>query len=298
MTEQFKTETKSKCARSLIVISIVLAIGTFVLSYLYYNQIRITDAKISEVIETTREKESVKAELNLLLTQYDSLMTDNDSINFMLEEEQIKIKGLLNDINLNKQQIRSYKKELNTLRDVMKSYVVQIDSLNTKNQFLIAENIEVKKKFNQEREEKKVLEEKAKDLEGKVETASILSAKSISFEIYKKKGRITRMADKVEKIKVAFSIPENSIALSEVKKIFVRIARPDELIIAESESNLFDFEGKQIVYSAMREVEYNHLTNNEVDIYCDNNETLIPGIYNVDIFSEGKIIGTSTFELR
>ena len=76
------------------------------------------------------------------------------------------------------------------------------------------------------------------------------------------------MADKVVKIKVNFFIPENSIALSEEKNIYIRIARPDELILAESEFNLFEFEGKEIVYSSMRVVEYNNINDNNVGSIC------------------------------
>lgn len=296
-----ETEKIGKDCRSqslFISIIVILGIGVITFGYLYYQQIKLTEIQIAEVIETTKAKESVKAELGLLLTQYDSLMTDNDSINYMLEEEQIKIKGLIKNINNNKSKIRSYKKELSTLRDVMRSYIVQIDSLNTKNKFLTAENIEVKLKFKEERKAKKLLEEKAKNLEEKVETASTLSAKLVNIEVLKKRGRKTRIADKVIKIKICFQLPENSIAVSEDKEIFVRIARPDELVMAESEYNLFDFEGKQIVYSAMRVIEYNNISNNDVCIFCDNQESLIPGTYTVDIFSEGKIIGTSTFVLR
>ena len=70
------------------------------------------------------------------------------------------------------------------------------------------------------------------------------------------------------------------------------------MIIAESEFNLFDFEGKEIVYSAMRVIEYDNTKVNDACIFVDNNESLIPGTYNVDIFTNGKLIGNGSFSLK
>ena len=91
MTKSMEKTKDCRFNRLSISIIIILSLGVIFLSYLYLNQIKATDVKIAEVIETTKEKEAVRLELNGLLNQYDSLMTDNDSINFLLEEEQIKI---------------------------------------------------------------------------------------------------------------------------------------------------------------------------------------------------------------
>lgn len=93
----------------------------------------------------TDEKDSLVNELSNLMFQYDTLKTNNVSLNAKLEAEQNKIKSLLTIQTSNAQKIRLYKKELATLRKVMKSYIVQIDSLNTKNIQLTTENIEVRK---------------------------------------------------------------------------------------------------------------------------------------------------------
>ena len=141
-----KKDNKSNLIYTSIIV--LLSIIIVIIAYLYINQIKETDLKIEEVIKTTSEKESVKAELNSLLVQYDSLMTDNDSINYMLEEQQIKIMKYIKEIDSGKSKIKSYKKELSTLRNIMKSYVVQIDSLNTRNKLLIEENKNVTQKFS------------------------------------------------------------------------------------------------------------------------------------------------------
>ncbi len=298
MTEQVNKK-QSKGIRILYIVVIsVLVVIIGIISYLYNQQIDETEQKISEIVKVTEEKAEIKAELSSMYIQYDSLETDNDSLIIIRDEQKDKIKSLLNNINNKKFEIRSYKKEITTMRNIMKSYIFQIDSLNTRNQLLIAENKEVKAKFRNEKKAKEKLQSMADELEEKIEIASTLKAKEINIEILKKRGRMTKSAQRVEKVKVCFLLPENAIAESGSKEIFIRIARPDELVLTESETNLFLFEDKEIVYSAMRIVDYNNLISNDACIFYNNYEELIPGTYNVDIFLDGQIIGESVFTLK
>ena len=131
---------KKKTPVLLIIFTFLLIIAIGVLGWQYMEQ-----KKEAEIIQQELElqKEELAGELNEMYIQYDSLKTDNDSMNIKLEAEQLKIQQLLAIQASNLEKIRLYKKELGTLREVMKSYIVQIDSLNTKNLALIAANEEV-----------------------------------------------------------------------------------------------------------------------------------------------------------
>ena len=60
-----------------------------------------------------------------------------------LEKERTRIVKLLSINASNVQLIKKYKSEITTMREIMKSYIVQIDSLNTRNKILVAENTEI-----------------------------------------------------------------------------------------------------------------------------------------------------------
>jgi hypothetical protein len=179
----------------------------------------------------------------------------------------------------------------------MKNYVYQIDSLHTSNQILREENAEVRSQFRRIEQIKETLEQEKQNLEEKVTIASTLQAKDFVIEVTRNKGRKTRYAEKVEMISVCFQILENTIAEVGSKDIYMRIARPDELVLTHSEENLFLFEDKEIVYSARRTIEYDRKSA-EICIFYENSSELIPGNYNVDIFAEGKLIGSSVFSLK
>lgn len=254
-----------------------------------------------ELKDTNTEKASLEKEYTEMLAQYESLQTDNKQISEQLEQEKMKIKEMLDEIKKIKSnnfyQINQYKKELNTLREIMRSYIVQIDSLNTRNKILAEENKQVKTDYNKVKTEKDILAQKTEDLTQKVDVASTLRAISISPLPVNDKAKEVYKSKKVTKIKTCFTLSENSIAKPGNRVIFLRIARPDKEILPNSENEFFEYNCEQIMYSAKREIDYQN-KDIEMCIYWANNGQLTGGIYTVDLFSDGKHIGTSTFSLK
>ncbi|PLX10923.1 MAG: hypothetical protein C0597_15925 [Marinilabiliales bacterium] len=81
------------------------------------------------------------------------------------------------------------------------------------------------------------------------------------------------------------------------RDVFVRIAGPDDYILAKSEKDLFEYEGQEIVYSAKRPVDYAG-KDLDVTVYWDNNGALIEGTYEVYIFADGNEIGNVQFQIE
>ena len=146
------------------IILAVLFILLSVIAFMYFDQRKKTDKIIAQMTETTREKENLTIELDNMLQEYNSLKTDNDSLSFQMQLEQDKIKQMLNEVRrvkaTNVSLIAQYKKELSTLRKIMRGYIVQIDSLNTLNIQLLDENVKVKNQYTQSQKDYKSLSEK------------------------------------------------------------------------------------------------------------------------------------------
>ncbi len=278
----------------LTVLVVILAISLGLL-YLQYNKKKSDDAIVQEALK--EEKNSLTNELRDMMSEYEGLKSDNDSLNRKIDKQQDRIKNLLAVNYGNIEKIKLYKKELTTLREIMKSYIVQIDSLNTKNQKLVSENTEVKSALDVARKSNEDLSKEKEDLNSKVQMASVLSAKDIKVTPLNKRGKDTERASRVLKIQVCFTLRENSIIPAGEKDVFLRLTRPDDLVLATSEQDLFSYDGKKIVYSAKRTIAYE---NKDIDacIFWDNGGQLIPGNYKTDLFSDGKLIGSSTFILK
>ena len=251
--------------------------------------------------EITTEKLELENELKLLSQDYDSLQTSNDTLNVQLKMEQEKITELLDRMrvfrNNSYAEINKYKRELGTLKGVLRDYIVQIDSLNTRNQLLTAENLKVKKQINWVKERNEKLQESSENMKEVISKASALDLVNLTCEPINKKGRTVKKISKTVKLKSSFTIQKNITATTGLKEIFVRLTRPDEVVLGNPQNLLFDFENTKLVYSAKRDIDFEGDAL-EVSIFWDNDGSLISGEYKVDVFAEGNHIGNSNFLLK
>jgi predicted nuclease with TOPRIM domain len=197
------------------------------------------------------------------------------------------------------QKINSYQKEVTTLRGIMRDFVVQIDSLNRRNQELMAENIEVKEQFKRVESEKAQLSQEKVRLEQNLQRAAVLQVRDFFVEALNNRNKETKFARRTDKLRIYFILNENVSARRGTKNVYARIMRPDQLLMSKDEKNLFQFEDLKIQYSAMREVVYEG-HDLPVAIFWDNSNEpeLMTGKYTVDLFADGRNIGTTTFELK
>jgi predicted nucleic acid-binding Zn-ribbon protein len=295
-----ETQTKKKLSLQMIILVIMALIVVFLLVDKLLQKKK-TDSIIVQLTESNTEKQSISEELKGLYQQYEGLKTNNDTINSKLIQEQTKIKDLMEQLKYvqisNEVKIKEYKKEVNTLRQIMRSYIVQIDSLNTKNQLLTAENKDVKTKYQSVLTEKKGLSTERDSLAGTVQKASTLKAINMLAIGINIRGKETNKVSNLDKIKVCFTIDENIIASKGNKIVYLRIAKPDKYVLKESEYDLFEFEGKEIAYTSKREINYKG-DQADICIYWKKAEELLPGLYYVDVFTDGKRIGTMAFSLK
>ena len=243
------------------------------------------------------EKDSIKSELTHMLINYDSLKTNNEDLNQHLLLTQNQIKDLLVQVEQVKKasykEISDYKDKVTTLRGIMRDLYNQIDSLNERNKILYAENVQVKQKYSTEKIKNEQLQKEKEELEQTVKKAQILEALDLRVTGLNPRNRETDRVAKTQKIMVSFSLSKNLTTPRGAKMVYVRIMRPDQLLLVDDPNDLFTFEDLQIPCSAKREVNYEGMEL-PVNIYWDNtgHEPLIPGIYTVDIFADGYNIGT------
>jgi len=244
----------------------------------------------------TQEKDSLANELRHMVIAYDTLRTNNDTLNAGLERERNRIVQLLAVNASNSQLIKKYRSEITTMREIMKSYIVQIDSLNTRNQNLVAENTEIRQQITQVRSSNTELSKAREELSSKVEIASVIQAKDILAVPLNKKRKETSRISLLENLRVCFTLRENPIAIAGPKEVFMRVIRPDSLVISPSPENLFDYNENKMIFSASRTVDY---TNQDVElcIFLANTGDFVPGNYSVELFLENNLIGKTNFLL-
>jgi hypothetical protein len=285
--------TKKSTSSGMIITAIILGVALIVLVYMYFDK----RSKMQEMeMVLTQEKDSLANELRHMAVAYDTLKTNNDTLNAGLEKQKNKIVQLLSINASNVQLIKKYRSEITTMRDIMKSYIVQIDSLNTRNKLLASENTEIKQQISQVRNTNTELSKVKEELSSKVEVASIIQAKNIAAVSLNKKRKETTRINLLDKLRICFTLRENPLAQAGQKDVYMRVVRPDSLVVTSSPDNLFEYKGNKIIYSATRQVDYMN-QDIEVCIFLDNNGDFVVGNYSVELYLEDNIIGRTNFML-
>jgi len=282
----------------------IIIIETATLLWFAYDRTvqSIDNKQLTENLEKEiDEKDAVQLELQNMLEQYESIKTNNQTLNQKLEKEQERIIELMTKLKSVKRnelyKIKELQKEAETLRNIMKSYVKQIDSLNTRNKILINTNRDITQRYELEKDEKNNLIVQRDSLTNKVKQAAILETSGINILALNKKGKETSKAKKLTKFKACFTLEDNIIARRGTKNVYIRIAGPDNMILRNDESGFFMFNGKEIAYSAKRVILYNGDDMN-VCMYWLNNLEQPGGNYSLDIFVDGYNIGKKTIKLK
>ena len=276
----------------------VLLIGALAFLGIRLNQANKANEEMVQLFEL--EKEEMENEYSTFATQYDEMqiLISNDSLVAQLEREKLRTQQLLEELRATKAsnaaEISRLKKELKTVRAVMRSYVVQIDSLNQINEKLSKENKRVRTQYAEATKKVEVLQEEAKNLSDKVTLAAQLDASNIRIEPRNKKGKATSSVKSVIKFVIDFTIVKNITAPTGERTIYVRIAQPDGSILTKDASRTFKYENTKLEYSIKKLIEYTGEEHN-VTVYWDVEEFLTPGEYTVYLFSDGVMIGEKSF---
>jgi len=294
---QKKQKTKDK--RNNIIV-IALSVVLVALAVLFFLQRREHNVIMGEI---KAEKDSIQFQLTEIAAGYDSLSTENDTINEQLFVAQAKVKDLLIEVAQTKKvsynKITGYQKQVTTLRGIMRTFVVQIDSLNQVNQELRDENFEVKEQYKEVEQINVQLNQDKENLQQNLKRASMLEARELIAEPLNTRSKATKYAKRTVKIRTYFVLSKNVTTKRGAKNIYTRIMRPDQLLMSKSKDNIFQFEDLKIQYSAVREVNYEG-KELPVAIFWDNTSEpqLMVGTYTVDLFADGNNIGTTTFEIK
>lgn len=223
----------------------------------------------------------------------------NDSLIAQLAQEKKRAEDLLAELKRTKKndaaEILRLKKELATLRAILRNYVMQIDSLNRLNQALTNENESLKRDNQQQRQHVSSLIEEKETLTDKVAIAAQLDANGITLLAKNKKGKAAKRIKDVKKFQLSFNIARNVTAQTGMKSIYVRILTPTNAVLTTG--GTFPYENRTLEYSIRKDIEYTG-EDQAVTVYWDVNEALSAGTYRADIFADGHNIGTTTLSIN
>lgn len=280
----------------IIIVALVAVLGV-----LTFQHFRVT----SEIREEFRiERDTLNSQIGGLITEIDNINLRNDSVSNELRAhiavERDRADSLMTRLkkerNMNREKLRQYEKELGTLRTIMRRYVHQIDSLNTLNKKLASENVTIREKVAIETSRANIAEERAQEMANKIKLGSIVKARNIVLGAYNTGGTNVTRASRASKFRTDLTLTANELTIPGTRNVYIRIIGPDGAVLSGGADCIMEFEGDMISYSAEREVDYD---NKDLDVsiffnYAD----IVSGVYKVEIYMDGYLIGETELAMR
>jgi uncharacterized coiled-coil DUF342 family protein len=327
MSEEIKKIDSSKKVIVVLLIAIIGLIGGIAyLSKIYSDKIQELNKALGEntklksdlnevnksigsVVDIEGRSNDLKTNLTKMLSNYDELIKMDKSKADSLNIEKSKIQGLLNQINTLKSQgnltyskLLKMERENETLREIMKGYIKEIDQLNQLNKQIQTDLDETSEKLTTTETERDEYKKVADETSEKVKQGAKLQAYSFtSSGMELKRNNSTKETTKAKEtiqIKCLFTVGSNSLASAGKKTVYMQVITPEGKTLQSRSSNIVNVDGTSIPFSEKRDIDYEN-NNIDVGIYYDmRGEKATKGTYKVRLYCEGNLIGTDSFTLK
>lgn len=284
---------------SLAILVILALAGVAVWLFMGLQQQKQANEELQELAEL--DKQEMEHEYERFTLQYSEMITqiNNDSIVAQLTQEQLRTQQLLEELKKVKsddaREIARLKKELSTVRQVLRSYIRQVDSLNQLNETLRSENLMIRDELEQTTREKQGLQSEKQSLTQKVAIAAQLDATGITLTAMRD-GKPTRKnkLKKANQLMVTYTIARNVTATNGQRTLYTVIKKPNGDVLTDGSS--FSYENRTLKASAKNFVEYTG-EQTTVQSYWSGTDMLSAGTYLVSIFADGHLIGSGRFNM-
>ena len=283
--------------------AMLLAIAVALIGYAYWQHAEMRRFKERVSLEAERERlEEEYADISQEYNFYEqrNVYFNNDSLSEQLAREKLRVQRLLEELRTNKDfsssTLDSLQFQLKTLRQSIRFYRSQIDSLSRENQQLQAERNDALDRYRKAAQTADRLQKDNENLHEKVNQAARLEAIDLQIETLNKRGKNTLSCDKVERIKIQFVIARNTLVPHGEKEIYLCIVKPDGQTLVKDRTNIFTH-NDQKYYSLRQIMDYTGIA--EKMYFSWNVEEYLPvGIYSVEIYADNQLIGSGIFSLK
>ena len=260
---EVEIERQRRSIKGLTTVVVLLAVlllpaAYFSVSYAIKNKAISDDYAIVQSARKLFEEQNtmLQRDAESLVSELESLKDQNDTMLVKYQEAVVMLEQLQREKTYNYEQLAKYKREVETLRGVMRGYLRQIDSLNTINSNLQAENVAYRREITTAQQRADVAEEKADELNTKVRIGAVIRSSGIRMVMLNSNSKEVRRVRQASRLRVDFELTANELAEPGEKSVYLCITAPDGYILSSENMILFMFEGDEMMASAMRKVDY------------------------------------------
>ncbi len=315
--------TKSNNILSYALIGIILLLGLNGYQLYINSQLKQDTAnQKTELIELEKIKTELDQDYKAAIEGLDELRGDNEELNQLIDSQKLSLQGQkekINNLIWSKRELGKARKEMKALKDQAEQYIKELIKLRDDNQFLTSSNTQLKEEkeaLNQlyaeiaqareilivEKEE--IIKEKA-ILSGKVDIAEAIKINYMEVQGYQVKddGKTKKKnkAKNINMLRTCFLTETNVVAKGGEQEFYIRIIDPVGEIIADSNGGAGVLTNKldntQVMYTTSGSIDYqNEDTRGCISLSLS--EKIMKGIYDVEIYNNGFMVGKGDFKLK
>jgi cell division protein FtsB len=289
---------KSSNSKILIIALTVLLFG--LIGYTFYNN---NDHK--EAIKFLQdEKEQIIGNLTAMEEKYDVAIAENTSLSDSLTMEKEKIALLKDSVQnlkkINSDVLRRYRNQLANLEQTNERLLDQVDSLMFANNILTEEKDSINSQLEIQTSFNDTLVAQNMELARKVEIGGAINVENVVVTAMKMRSNgkytETNKAQKTDAIKVEFRLIENEIAEPGDKEAYIILRNPAGQVI-NAKGTFLVKDGSEMKYTDQTIVNYSNANLDVVMLVERKGEKYEKGTYPIEVFVEGKLVGSANLEL-
>lgn len=293
------SKSGGKSTYILVGLIVILLIAASV--YIFFRE---QDAKErnAELMTAYSRLDSIGNELNDRILKIEELGGDIEDLTLIRDSLEMEKESLKESRLRSNQQIRQLKGRVEGYKELLLMKDAEIEELRIVNEELLTENTELKTERNQLNQNLRQAQRTQEVLTEKVNIASRLVAENIKVMAISARGKEKEdefRARQIAQLKVSFSIAKNDVAPVEGKEILMRIKDENDNVLFDVArgSGTFVLEGKETFYTAKQQILFDNSQQGITFIY-DKGSEYLPGRYIMEIYTDGYLMGTKSFQVK
>jgi len=297
-----QSESKSKKTIFLIILGVLVTLLTIKVFLDQKEKSDLKDFYQAELEISQTKLEKISEELDKKIHAIDSLGGDITEL-LAAKEELEKEKGQLKTNQIaNRKLIGRLRRKTDGYEELLKEKDKEITRLTKVAEELMSENSDLKVEKNELNKSIVSLNENKKELEDKVEVASRLKAEGIHIYAVSSGGKEREDNFKnrqLNSLKVVFNIAKNDVAPLLAKEVIIRIIDENNQVVFDVNkgSGSFMLDGKETFYTAAKDILFDNSNQQLVFTYEKGSEYDL-GVYKMEIFTDGYLMGKKTFTVK
>lgn len=320
---------KSNNLLSYALIGMILLLGLN--GYQWYTNSQLkqdTANQKTELVELEKIRTELDQDYKAAIEGLDELRGDNKELNQLIDSQKLSLqeqKEKINNLIWTKRELGKAREEMKALKDQAQRYIVELTKLRDDNQLLASSNTQLreekdalnllyaeeqraKAEISQARavlaaEKEEIIKEKAV-LSGKVDIAEAIKINYMEVQGYQVKDdgktKEKNKAKDINMLRTCFLTETNIVATAGEQKFYIRIIDPVGETVADVEKSgvlTNKLDETQVMYTTSGSMDYQN-EDTRGCISLNLGEKLLKGIYDVEIYNNGFMVGKGDFKLK